>query len=225
MSTTLKTLLVTGLFAVACGDGNNEADRGLNSSAPGSDEIVVDVSRDVRDNLAIHFRGAAGKPPAGTTDIRFDFNEISREVSNGTGVVTGDFLFAVFGEQKRQGSITIYYTPGGDSWLRTGHFDVAENADVASHLFALTVRDASTDIPMAGALAEARRVDAGRVTNATFTDVLGQMQMQVLPGAFDIEVRQDNYEPVILRNVTTLDAVQQLGVIHLVPLTSKVTIF
>ncbi|MEE2832226.1 MAG: hypothetical protein VYD18_07690 [Candidatus Latescibacterota bacterium] len=39
------------------------------------------------------------------------------------------------------------------------------------------------------------------------------MRLEVLPGAFDIEVPQDNFEPVFLRNVSTFDGVQ-LGEIH-----------
>ncbi|MFP6643186.1 MAG: hypothetical protein VCF24_06440 [Candidatus Latescibacterota bacterium] len=93
MSTTIKTLLFASAFAVACGDSDdNNPDRGLNSSMPGVDEITVDVTRDVGNNLAIHFGRAAGKPPVGATALRFDFNEISREVRDGEGVVTGDFL-------------------------------------------------------------------------------------------------------------------------------------
>ena len=61
MSMTIKTLLFAGAFAVACGDGDdNNPDRGLNSSMPGVDEITVDVTRDVGNNLAIHFGRAAG---------------------------------------------------------------------------------------------------------------------------------------------------------------------
>ena len=141
---------------------------------------------------------------------------------DGAGVVTGDFQFAAFGQKKRQGSMTIYYRPGGGGWLRTGLYDVSEESEVASHVFAMTVRDASTNVPLTGALAEARRVEAGRVTNSTFTDVLGQIQLEVLPGAFDIEIHQENYEPVIVRNVATLDAVQELGDIRMVRLNSKI---
>ena len=61
MSTTIKTLLFAGAFAVACGDSDdNNPDRGLNSSTPGVDEITVDVTCDVGNNLAIHFGRAAG---------------------------------------------------------------------------------------------------------------------------------------------------------------------
>ena len=38
------------------------------------------------------------------------------------------------------------------------------------------------------------------------------MRLEVLPGAFNIEVRQDNFEPVFLRN--SFDGVQELGEIH-----------
>lgn len=207
-----------GAFAVACGDDDNDTDRGLNSSAPGVEEIVVDVTRDVGHNLAIHFRSAAGKPPVGARPPRFDFNEISRQVRDGEGVVTGDFLFAALGESRRKGSISIYYTPGGKGWQRTGVFDVAADVDVASHVFEMTVRDAATGMPIVGALAEARRVDEVRLTSTTFTDLLGRMRLEVLPGAFDIEVRRDDFEPVILRNVSTLDDELQLGEIRLVRL-------
>ena len=44
------------------------------------------------------------------------------------------------------------------------------------------------------------------------------MRLEVLPGAFDIEVRRDDFEPVILRNVSTLDDGLQLGEIRLVRL-------
>ena len=224
MSATLRTWLLAGAFTVACSDGGG-SDRGLNPSSVTVVDIDVNVTRDVRDNLALHFQGAARKPPAGVTSIRFDFNEISRNQRDGLGVVTGDFQFFAFGLPKHQGSLSIYYRSGGDGWLRTGLFDVAEDVDVASHVFALTVRDAATDVPLTGALAEARRVQAGRVTNSTFTDGLGRIQLEVLPGAFDIEIRQDNYEPVVIRNVPTLDAVQQLGDIRMVRLTGKVSIF
>jgi len=188
-------------------------------------DIDVSVTRDVCDNLALHFQGAAGKPPVGVTSIRFDFNEISRGERDGLGVVTGDFQFAAFGQTKRQGSLTLYYRPGGNGWLRTGLFDLAEDVDVASHVFALTVRDSSTDVSLTGALAEARMVQLGRVTSSTLTDVLGRIQLEVLPGDFDIEIHQGNYEPVVIRNVPTLDAVQQLGDIRMVRLTGKVSIF
>ena len=201
MNATLRILLVAGAFAVACGE-----------------EIVVDVTRDVGHNLAFHFRSAAGKPPVGARAPRFDFNEISRQVRDGEGVVTGDFLFAALGESRRKGSISIYYTPGGKGWLRTGVFDVAADVDVASHVFEMTVRDAATGMPIVGALAEARRVDEVRLTSTTFTDLLGRMRLEVLPGAFDIEVRRDDFEPVILRNVSTLDDGLQLGEIRLVRL-------
>ncbi len=225
MRATLTALLFAGAFAVACGDGSSNTDRGLNSSSPGVADIAVDVTRDVRDNLAIHFQRAAGKPPAGASTIRYDFNEISRQVRDGEGVVTGDFQYAAFGAPKRQGSLTIYYHPGGGGWLRTGLFDVVEGAEVGSHVFAMTVRDAATDVPLSGALAEARRTQPGRVTNSTFADIRGQLQLEVLPGDFDIEIRQDNYEPVVLHNVTTLGAVQQLGEIRMVRLSSKLSIF
>jgi len=77
---------------------------------------------------------------------------------------------------------------------------------------------------MVGVLAEARRVDETRITSATVTDLFGAMRLEVLPGAFDIEVRQDNFEPVFLRNVSTFDAVQKLGEIRLVRL-AKAPIF
>jgi hypothetical protein len=89
---------------------------------------------------------------------------------------------------------------------------VTQDVDVASHVFAMTVRDASTGMPVVGALAEARRVDDMRVTSTTVTDLLGEMRLEVLPGAFDIEVRQDNFESVFLRN--SFDGVQELGEIH-----------
>ena len=160
--------------------------------------------------LATTWRSTSGVPPVGATALRFDFNEISREVRDGEGVA-GDFLFAAFGAPQRKGSISIYYAPGGESWLRTGIFEVTQDVDVASHVFAMTVRDASTGMPVVGALAEARRVDDMRVISTTVTDLLGEMRLEVLPGAFDIEVRQDNFEPVFLRNVSTSDAVQELG--------------
>jgi len=224
MSATLRTLLLAGAFAVACSDGGG-SDRGLNPSSATVADIDVNVTRDVRNNLALHFQGAAGKPPAGVTSIRFDFNEISRGERDGLGVVTGDFQFAAFGQTRRQGSMTIYYRSGGNGWIRTGLFDVAEDVDVASHVFTLTVRDAATDVPLTGALAEARRVEAGRVTSSTFTDGFGRIQLEVLPGAFDLEIQQESYEPVVIRNVTTLDAVQQLGDIRMVRRTGKVSIF
>ena len=79
-------------------------------------------------------------------------------------------------------------------------------------------------MPVVGALVEARRVDDMRVTSTTVTDLLGEMRLEVLPGAFDIEVRQDNFEPVFLRNVSTFDGVQELGEIHLTRL-AKALIF
>jgi hypothetical protein len=225
MSRTGSTLLIAAMFAVACSDNENNADRGLNSTAPGVDEITVNTTRDVGDNLAIHFQRLAGKPPVGATLVRFDFSETSRELRDGQGVVTGDFIFSALGKPQKKGSISIFYTPGGDNWLRTGLFDVADDVDVASHVLAFTVRDASSNVLMAGALAEARRVDGTRITNTSVTDIAGRTQLEVLPGAFDIEVRQDNYAAVTLRNVTTLEAVQQLGEIRLIPLKSKVVIF
>ena len=72
--------------------------------------------------LATTWRSTSGVPPVGATALRFDFNEISREVRDGEGVA-GDFLFAAFGAPQRKGSISIYYAPGGESWLRTGIFE------------------------------------------------------------------------------------------------------
>lgn len=228
MSKSDRILLIVASFAalssVACSK-DGDSDRGLNAITPGVDEIVVDVNRDVRDNLSIYFRGPAARPPAGATIVRFDFNETARELRDGEGLVTGDFLYAAFGSPTRHGSLTVHYTPGGDGWLRTGRYEVQQDRDIASHVFELTVRDAATDVPLSGVLAEARRVDAGHLTNATYTDQLGHLQLQVLPGAFDIEVRQDNYEPVVLRNVSTLGDVLELGEVRMTRLSSKVTIF
>ena len=94
MSRTGSALLIAAMFAVACSDNENNADRGLNSTAPGVDEITVNTTRDVGDNLAIHFQRLAGKPPVGATLVRFDFSETSRELRDDQGVVTGDFIFS-----------------------------------------------------------------------------------------------------------------------------------
>lgn len=224
MNTAFRTLLIAALFTAACSDGG-DSDRGLNATTPGVDEITIDVTRDVRDNLAIHFGGPAARPSVGATRVRFDFSETSRAIVDGEGSVTGDFLFGTFGTSTRHGSLTIHYTPGGGGWLRTGRYLVQEDRDVASHVFELTVRDATTNVPVSGAITEARRVDEGRLTNANFTNVMGLVQLEVLPGAFDIEVRQDNYEPVVLRNVSTLGGVLALGDVRMTRLDSKLAIF
>tara|TARA_B100000809_G_C15045478_1_gene497073 strand:- start:60 stop:473 length:414 start_codon:yes stop_codon:yes gene_type:complete len=106
-------------------------------------------------------------------------------------------------------------------WLRTGHYDVEENVAVISHMFNLTVRDASTDRLMTSAFAEAHRVEDARITNLTIADDSGKIQLEVLPGAFDIEVQKENYDPVILRNVSTLNSVRELGDIRLTPLNPR----
>jgi hypothetical protein len=69
-------------------------------------------------------------------------------------------------------------------WLRTGHYDVEENVAVISHMFNLTVRDASTDRLMTSAFAEAHWVEDARITNLTIADDSGKIQLEVLPGAF-----------------------------------------
>ena len=149
----------------------------------------------------------------GATALRFDFNEISREVRDGEGVA-GDFLFAAFGAPQRKGSISIYYAPGGESWLRTGIFEVTQDVDVASHVFCHDGTRRLHGYARGGRLG--RGPQGGRHARhaTTVTDLLGEMRLEVLPGAFDIEVPQDNFEPVFLRNVSTFDGVQELGEIH-----------
>jgi hypothetical protein len=217
-----KLALIAGAFTVACGDSNDGGGVGPTAAPPPSD-IVVDLSRDVRDNLSLHYLPAA-KPPAKAAEIHFDFHETARAARDGRGVVTGDFIYRALGVPTRKGSIDIFYRPGNGVWLRTGLFEVTDGTQVQSAVFSLTVRDASTTAPLLGVDVEARRVDDVRSSAGT-TDILGQAQLEVLPGVFQITVRREDYVPFTTERLTTVEGVLQLSDLRLQPLNPKVSRF
>lgn len=203
-------LLAASAFTVACGDSDDGNDNSVGPAASlSAGDIVVDLNRDVRDNLASHFSKVAAKLPNRVAEIRYDFSETSRTIAGDEGIVTGDFIFFAEGDPVQKGSIAIYYSPGTTSWFRTGLFEVSDEVTPAVHLFTVTVRDATTLQPVVGAKVEARHIEGLRSSPRLFTDAEGQATVEVLPGVFQIGVSRDYYNETRTDNITTVGASNQ----------------
>ncbi|MBT3342594.1 MAG: carboxypeptidase regulatory-like domain-containing protein [Gemmatimonadetes bacterium] len=201
-------LLAASAFIVACGDSDNDRPTGPSASLDAGD-IVVDLNRDVRDNLASHFSTAAAKLPNRVAEIRFDFSETSRTVAGDDGVVTGDFIFYAAGDLVQKGSIAIFYRPGSTAWFRTGLFDVSDQATADVHQLTITVTDATTLRPVVGAEVEARHIGGLRSSKRIFTDSEGHATVEVLPGVFTVGVSRDDYNATTTDNITTVGVKDQ----------------
>ncbi len=203
-------LLALSAFVVGC-SASDSGDRSIGPAASlDAGDIVVDLNRDVRDNLASHFSVAASKLPNRVAELRYDFNETSRTLVGEEGIVTGDFIFFAEGDPIQKGSIAIYYSAGHTQWFRSGLFEVSEDVTPNVHQFTVTVRDASTRQPVVGAQVEAKRIEGLRSSARIFTNSEGQATVEVLPGVFQIQVSRDNYAGTITDRVTTVAASNQL---------------
>ena len=213
-SLTIALVAASALLA-ACSDSDNGNNRATGPAALDAGDINVDLTRDVRDNLASHFSVTAAKLPNRAADLRYDFHETSRTMAGNEGIVTGDFIFFAEGDPVEKGSLAIFYTAGQTAWFRSGLFEVSDQVAQDVHEFTVAVRDASTLRPIVGAEVEARRIE-GRSTARIFTNSDGQATVQVLPGVFQIEVSRDFYTATMTDNITTVGASNQLFDIALV---------
>ena len=124
-SLTIALVAASALLA-ACSDSDNGNNRATGPAALDAGDINVDLTRDVRDNLASHFSVTAAKLPNRAADLRYDFHETSRTMAGNEGIVTGDFIFFAEGDPVEKGSLAIFYTAGQTAWFRSGLFEVSD---------------------------------------------------------------------------------------------------